>query len=270
VVNPYGLALHRFVWSYWRGDEGIYREIHAHIREFGNLASAWGATVGPVDLVGFALFTTLAVFAALTRYRVRGLFCAAMLGSAAFQVRHLELAGLMGCMLLVPFVDDLAVRWRISNASHPRWRLLARILILVPGLTLGVTLFAKRQAERPAAEWIAGGGPFLDAFASVPNGARLFAPFDRAGLAIWYGFPRGVRVFYDSRNDCYSSETHRAFRTIDSVTPVPDEVRAALSATGTDAAIVHAEGPLASLLGREPDWQLVREVRPWRVYVRRP
>jgi hypothetical protein len=269
VVNPYGLALHRFVWSYLRGNEGIYRDIHMHIREFGNLASAWGSPVGPVDLFGFALVTTLAVFATLTRYRVRGLFCAAMLGSAAFQVRHLELSGLLACILLVPAVDDLAARWRISDASHPRWRLLATVLILVPGWAFGVALFATNRAQRPAADWIAGGSPYLEAFASVPDGARLFAPFGRAGLAIWYGFPRGVRVLYDSRNDCYSSETYRAFRAIDAARPVPGEVRAALSATGTDAALVPDESPLASLLAREAEWQLVREVRPWRVYVRR-
>ena len=49
-VTPYGLALHRFVWRYFRGSEGVYESINLHIKEFGSFRTAWGYTVGPVDL----------------------------------------------------------------------------------------------------------------------------------------------------------------------------------------------------------------------------
>src|SRR5262249_11059794 len=103
LVNPYGWGLHRLVWGYLRGREGIYGVIHQHIAEFRNVVVAWNQAVMPMTVVGLALVATLAVVALLRReHRVRALSTLALVTMAFGQVRHAELAGLVGCMLLLP------------------------------------------------------------------------------------------------------------------------------------------------------------------------
>ncbi len=211
-INPYGTALYGFVWNYFRGQDGIYREIHAHIVEFGTLVSAWGGTVGPANVAAFAVFLVLALFALLDRrHRLRAAFCVAMLILSSRQVRHLELAGLLTCFLLVPFVDDLAERWRLPGIESRAWRWRAAAVILVPACALGIGLFAYEHRHRSPEGWVSQGPDLVASIGEVPGGARLYAPFQWAGLAIWYGFPRGIEVFFDPRNDCYSAESFREF-----------------------------------------------------------
>ena len=108
-VTPYGLALYRLVWSYARGSEGVYRLINSQIKEFEPFPRAWGSTVGPVDLVALVLFVALALAAARdARYRMRAVFCLCLFALAVIHARHLELAGLLSCILLVPYADDVA------------------------------------------------------------------------------------------------------------------------------------------------------------------
>jgi hypothetical protein len=259
-VNPYGTALYAFVWNYFRGQDGIYKEIHAHIVEFGSLVSAWGGTVGPADLVAFAFFLVMAMAAALVpRHRLRAMFCIAMLILGAFQVRHLELAGLLTCFLLVPYADDLAERWRLPDEPGRAWRLRAVAVILPPALALGAWLFVKQHGLRTPEDWIAEGGELVPSLADVPDGARLYAPFQWGGFAIWYGFPRGIRVFFDPRNDCYTADAFRQFDAFDLRGTTPDRMRSILASTDTNAVLVPARHPLAALLAHEVGWKLLAE-----------
>jgi hypothetical protein len=174
AVNPYGFALYAFVWNYFRGQDGIYKEIHAHIVEFGSMVSAWGGTVGPADLVAFGFFLVFALFAALRpRHRLRALFCIAMLILGALQVRHLELAGLLTCFLLVPYADDLAEKWKLPDETAPGWRKRAALVILPPAVALGAILFLRQQKERSPEDWILEGTALVPSIAQVPDGARL-------------------------------------------------------------------------------------------------
>jgi hypothetical protein len=270
VLNPYGLSLHRFVWGYFRGTEGIYREIHAHIQEFGGIVRAWGSTIGPLDVVGLTAVLALSVFAAARRaHRVRALFCIALLTLATAHARHLELAGLVSCLLLVPFLDDLVEATGLAAAS-PNWRWRAAALTLVPAYSLGFGFFAFEATRRAPEEWAAGAGSFLPLLDAVPDGSHVYAPFGWAGMAIWYGYPRGVRVFFDSRNDCYSPETFVTFLALGARSAPAARLREQLAATTTDAVLVSSEHPLFAALAGDASWKPVREAGAWRLYLGAP
>jgi hypothetical protein len=121
---------------------------------------------------------------------------------------------------------------------------------------------------RSDVQWIADGRILLGALDAVPDGANLYVPFAGAGLAIWNAFPRGVRVFFDPRNDCYSAEAFREFETLsDPNTPAARRLDV-IRRTGTTAAIVAASHPLAAALRAVPGWRRVA-VPPLEVFVKR-
>lgn len=268
AVNPNGLSLYGFVFDYAFGGAGIYAMIHRHIPEFRSVLGAWGSVVGPMDLVGLALVLALSGSAAVVaKYRVRASLCLLLLAGAVAQARHVELAGLLGCQLMVPWVDELWERFRLvpdGDAPMPpvsyRW-------LLVPPLALGLGLFLFSTARRPAGELLARGPALLRGLRSVRDGSHLYVPFSEAGAAIWYGFPRGVRVFFDSRNDCYSPETYRSFLLLgDSRTPKPSAL-GILARSHTDAVLIPKGHPL-SFLGHEPGWALELAEGSWSLYGR--
>ena len=121
--------------------------------------------------------------------------------------------------------------------------------------------------RRSPGEWVSAGPAFVRTLAAVPNDARVFVPFAVAGAAIWYGFPRGVRVFADSRNDCYSAETLSIFLLLESDAASPSTYRDALGTTGTDTAVVPRSHPLSRFLGSESGWRLAREDGDWRLFL---
>lgn len=274
-VTPYGLALHRFVWSYFRGSEGIYRAINLHITEFGTLREAWGTTVGPVDLLGLVGVAILGASAArYPRHRARALLCLGLCALALQHARHLELAGLMSCMLLVPHADALVDRASGRTAGTPSrpnprgWRMAA--LLLLPAYVAGPVAFAVMHGRRAPEDWIAAGPSFLRTLGAVPDGASALVPFQAAGLAIWYGFPRGVRVFFDSRNDAYSVAAFDAFWALEASSTPPGDRRESLERTRTDAAVVRRGDPLSVFLSSEAGWCLARQEGGWQAYLRAP
>lgn len=274
LVNPYGLALHRFVAHYALGDTGIYREIHGHVEEFGSLFDARQLRSGLGDLLPLALIA-LASAAALrvAKYRARAAFCLLLIVAAAMQVRHVALVGLLVCLLLLPWLDEQWETWGLAGgAARSSGAALRPWALLVLPCALGVGLFAAVSLRRSAGDSIAEGPAFLRALSAVRPGSRLYAPFSEAGIAIWYGFPRRIRVFFDSRNDCYSAETARAFwRLGDSATPSM-AAREILVRTGTDAALIPSDHALAFLKDdanwseryREAGWLLYERVQPAR------
>jgi hypothetical protein len=273
LVNPYGLALHRFVWGYFRGSEGVYRLINLHIREFGSFPRAWGATVGPSELVGLALFVALAAGAARDRrYRARALFCLGMFALAVLHARHFELAGLLSCLLLLPYFDDLATplfeRFSLPAATMSRRAAFALVLAPACAIALGAFLVTCSRRAANEGEWIQGGPPLVRAISALPADANVVVPFTTAGVVLWYAFPRGVRVLFDSRNDCYSAETFAAFWSLETTTTPDDERARILYATNADAALVPEGHPLVPLLARSPDWTLTRSEGAWRVFLR--
>jgi hypothetical protein len=274
LLNPYGVRLHGFVWSYFSGQAGIYREIHAAIPEFSSMVQAWGSLITLPELLGFGIVAAMAVAAALrAEHRWRGLLCLVLLSVAARQARHLELAGLVSCMLLVPWADEWVARWSMPQREEAHFRRRLLLWILGPTYALALCAFILAWAQRRPADWLSEEYAFLGSLASVAASAHLYVPFHGAGLAIWYGYPRGIRVFYDSRNDCYSVETLRAYAKLgkaQATNAAQKRAREILDASDTNAVLIPATHPLTGTLTEAPDWALVerspgylfRRIRP--------
>jgi hypothetical protein len=259
LLNPYGLRLHAFVFDYFLGRAGIYREIHDAIPEFRSMWQAWGSLITWPELLGFGIVAVMAVAAALhARYRWRGLLCLALLWAATRQARHLELAGLVSCMLLVPWADNWVTGWAAPADADPPFRRRALAWLLGPTLALGLGVFVWAWLHRKPSEWLSADQAFVGSLTAVADAARLYVPFHSAGLAIWYGYPRGIRVFYDPRNDCYSVETLRAFAALGQTgsSTAVQNARQILAASGTDTVLIPATHPLKIALASAPDWEL--------------
>jgi hypothetical protein len=269
-INPHGLWLYRFVFDYALGRGPVHAEIHARIYEFKSFVGAWGHTVYPRDVVGWILAVALAASAWRRRsYRLRASLCLVLLASVLLQARHFELAGLLTCLLLAERIDELALDSELPDprAAGTRRGRASFLLVLVAAL-VGGGLVLGRGPTRDG-EWIAQGPELPAALSRVPDRAHLYAPFSETGIAIWYGFPRGVRVFYDTRNDCYSRSTIRAFFSLaDPLTP-RDRRLELLEDSETDAVLVQAGHPLRSLLERTPEWRLSYQAGAWRLYLLR-
>lgn len=268
VVNPYGLELHRLVLGYLLGRQGIYRAIHQNIAEFRPFWDAWGKVVGPVDAVGLVAVTALAASAARRRrHRVRAAFCLVLIALGVLNARHVELAGLIACLLLAPHFDELVALWKLPD-SAPGWRRHVLIGVLSPIWVVGCVAFAWLASTRTRADWLGNNAPFVEALSHVPNGAHAYVPFHQAGMTIWYGFPRCVRVFYDSRNDCYSVKTLHAFLSLEQTRTRSAAIRHVLAATATDALVVPSAHRLAKYAARAAGWKLVETSARWRVFER--
>lgn len=265
-ANPYGLRLHEFVYNYSVGQRGIYREIHHNIDEFRSIVGAWGFTSGPIEVLGLVAIGGLSTYACFgRRYRIRGILCLSLIGGALLQARHIELAGLVGCLLLAPSFDAL---WTEPALNENKRTTLSAVLVTVV-LGLGTVPFIARWSSAEPGSWTAAGKPFESALDAVADGARLYVPFSQAGLAIWYGFQRDIRIFYDPRNDCYTAETFRSFMALGERETPAREALSILERTRTNAAVVPADHPLNSLLAKDPGWFLKRDSGPWRLFARR-
>jgi hypothetical protein len=267
-VNPYGLRLHRFVLDYALGRDPTYAEIHARVYEFKNILDAWGHTSFPSDAIGWILAAALAASAWRRRIcRLRASLCLVLLAAAVLQVRHIELAGLLTCLLLVDRVDELALGFKLADpgATGAHQRRTSSVLVLLASL-VGAGLFLPLRRAQDG-EWISQGPELPAALSQVPDGAHLYVPFSETGIAIWYGVRRGVRVFYDARNDCYSRATIRAFFSLSDPRTPRDRRRRTLEGSGTDAVLVRSGHPLLSVLERAPEWTLAYRARTWRLYL---
>ncbi len=254
LLNPHGARLHGFVWQYLSGKSGIYREIQAGIHEFRSVIGAFGDAIGVPDLTGLGLVTLLAASAlGVPKHRVRAGFCLCLIVAALRQVRHVSLAGLITCLLMLPWLDEFwAKRVLASGVEDAKPRYLQGLLLAVPA-ALAVLLFSLVPARRSDGEATAEGPAFLKALHAVKAGANLYAPFSEAGMAIWYGFPRGVRVFFDSRNDCYSPETFRAFVRL-GTRDTPRAVQRELLAQSATTSLLIPRGHPLEFVRDEPTW----------------
>src|SRR5690606_20136678 len=189
LANPYGVGLHRLVGDYLFGHRAMYREIHQHIVEFGSVLDAWDEPGMGYQLLGVLVVGGLALAAMRSsRHRIRAAFCLLLLGGGLLHTRHLELAGLVSCVLLAPWFDTRSF-WQSRATGDVRGTAQGLALFVIPAAALGLVSFcALATSSHPG--WMP--ADFVEAMRSVPDGARLYVPFDKSGPGIWYGFPRGV------------------------------------------------------------------------------
>lgn len=265
LINPYGLRLHGLVERYlWGGDE-VAEVIHRHIVEFFPLWRGQEPFVNPFNVTGLALVVTLAVMALWNGRNVaRALFTLALAALAAYQSRHVTLAVILGAVWMHAEVDDELCRGVTVPPPPHRLPRLA-VSTVLPGLVVGAVLWGRSQATRPPDEWIdggVGGAEFARLVRELPAGAHVYAPFESSGLLMWLGAPRGIRVFFDSRNDCYDRNVaNAAFALERPAAGLP--AGAILARYGTDLALVPVAHPLTAALSGSHDWTEWRRQGRW-------
>lgn len=181
AINPNGFELWALIFGYGAGT-GSEALVHEFIREWLPLWSAGRSGLIPATALVFAGGLILTG----KSHRPKIIF----LALAVLAIRHQRYCDVvvMGCL---PFVAD-----RLSELLPPRSGASATPYAI--GL---FTLLAILQSRAtPFTPWYP---PDLPAM--IPAGARLFNDFRLGGFLGWHG----VKVFYDSRNDCYPPEVLR-------------------------------------------------------------
>jgi hypothetical protein len=258
ALNPYGLALHAHVLGYVLGDGASYRWVHHHIVEFLPLFGGGLVRLNAIDLGGLALVLLLAL-AALVRgpRRAAALLCLGLLCLGVFTVRYLPLAAAVGCALLTP--SPLGAPPRALGEERRRVRAIYVALPLAVALVCHAGAAVDARPGRWEAELL--GGADVPALArEIPDGSRLYAPFYVTSRVLWETADRGVRVFFDLRNDCYPPAVAEAALHLGEDGLAPERARAVLARYGVDHALLPDRGAVAGALVGRP-WARVIDAR---------
>ncbi len=267
LANPYGLRLHGLLLGYLLGADGIFRVVHEQVREFrpvwnppSGLESEWLFHASGLAVAALLAIATLPD----RRFRPRAVVCLAGTALASLQVRNVDAAGLVTLVLLGPHLGDVFSRFtRAAPSSRTRRAWIAAVVF--PGVAAGVVA-AVASRRLPLDVWLTGRDPaaasFLRLAARLPPGARVYPDFLSSGLLVWTEGPRGVKVFYDLRNDCYSESVARDFFDVRDHRVSADEARSILERYGTQFALV------ADDEFELPGWSQVATEGPWKLWAR--
>jgi hypothetical protein len=276
LLNPYGPRLHALVLDYaFAGDLGPIVEY----------APLWDARYFAVNSpAATGALGALVLFAAWTlrgpAHRARAILVLALLPLAVLHARFAPTLAIVAAIALLPALDDAVARTRLAPYVGGPWRPSRATVGVYASVVAGIAAVAfGTVATRPADAWIdpALGGPSLLRLASqVPDGANVLTPFRSAGLVLWLSAPRGVRVFYDSRNDPYSGEMRHTGLTL--LERSPDAIVGELERRGTTYALVPSPRAVTSAprrgydgaLDAAPGWSVLARDGDWCVYARRP
>jgi len=282
VVNPYGLKLHALVVDYVLAARGQGMGDLTPILEYAPLWDARYFTVNSVPataaLAGLVVLAAWAVRREATRARAALVLLLAPL--AMVHARYAPMVALVAAVALVPALDDAVVCAGLAELAGGPWRV-SRTRAGAYGVVLAAiaALAFAAVASRPPDAWLdpALGGPsFLRLVSRLPDGANAVTPFRSAGLVLWLASPRGVRVFYDSRNDCYSEDMRHVGLTLLERSPgaIVDE----LERRGATVALVPSpRGAQAQqrrgydgALAAAPGWSILTRDGDWAIYARGP
>lgn len=275
-INPYGAQLHALVLSYLLGTTEISRFIHSHIVEFFPIWRSGGRYWDIARVLGLVLVGSAALSALLRRRtRIRAGLALLLVVGAVLQVRHVPLAVVLGGILVAAEVD--ALMSRDSDAGElTRPQLLWVGSALLPSLVFGLMAWSSDFVEyrNDPYHWLperVGGAPVVRLLERMPANANVYVPFHAAGISIWFGQPRAVRVFYDPRNDCYPIDVARAHTRVEQWATPSEEIAGTLVRYGTQYAIVERNSASAHALSvthdfvetaRDGRWVSFAAVRP--------
>jgi hypothetical protein len=271
LANPYGLQLHGLVERYlWGGDE-IARVIHRHVVEFFPIWRWPQPFVNPFNALLLGIIAVLAL-SAISRGRsvARALLAIGLVALAVYQARHVTLAVVVGALLVHPEIDTLCAEAARPSARSASGARLA--LSVLPGFLLAFALWARAASTRSAEQWIGpqgDGGALWRLASDLPDASKVYAPFDFSGVVLWLGTPRGVRVFYDPRNDCYPPEVAEAAFSLESPA-AGQSAPATLDRWGTEIALVPSSHPVYGALSTSAAWSVWRRAGPWTALRRNP
>jgi hypothetical protein len=238
-AQPYGLDLHHLVFEYLAGTGGAPEVVRAHLVEFRPAWELAGSEVLSWDRVGaLALIVALALVG-VVRGPARAASAAALVlaGLGAASVRHLDLAGTLGAMMVLPALDGL-----VAKDAPPPMR---RGIVPAAAALVAAWALALIAAGGPR-DWTRdlGGDALPRIVAGIPAGGRTYAPFPLSGRAVWLG----ASVFHDPRNDCYPPEIVRDALRMHLGAEPPERVREILAAARTEWAIAIEDSPVDAAL----------------------
>jgi hypothetical protein len=262
LINPYGSGLHGLVQRYLGGGDATADVIHRHIVEFFPIWRSAAPFVNTFSAAALAVVALLVVSAFVRRRNLaRAALSLGLVGLATYQARHTTLAVVVGSVLMHAEVDDLCAEAEApSGLAWPRrWAALA----VAPGLALAIGLWWRADRHRSWVEWIApeiGDGGFARLAEALPSGANVYAPFQSSGLVLWLAGPRGVRVFFDSRNDCYDADVAEAAFELEGE---PGAASAVLDRYATGFVLVPMSHPMYRTLAGDAGWSIWRGAGQW-------
>ncbi|MBI2964274.1 MAG: hypothetical protein HYY35_11010 [Deltaproteobacteria bacterium] len=269
LANPYGVRLHRLVDAYLFGHGTAASVVHRHIVEFWPILESSAPFVNPFNAVALGAVVALAASALIHRRNLaRAALVLGLAGLACHQARHVTIAVVVGVVVMHAELDALT---RGGEAPADLGWLRRLPLAVVPGLALGTALWALAAWSRTPEQWIAptiGGEGVWRLAGALPEGARTYTRFDDAGLLIWRGAPRGVRVLFDSRNDCYPAEVAEAAFALEGAGSI-EIAEATLARLGAEYALVPEGHPVFAALGRSGAWSAWRREGRWTAFRRR-
>ena len=239
LCNPYGLAMHDLVRRYVLGEGGdSVALVHERIREWWPLWRHPMRTLStPLELVA-ALPLAVGAFTALRspRWRPRGVLLVLLFTLALRHNRHLQLFGLASLVLLAAPLEAVLARLSARTAAtFPPRRAMAVFAVV------GLATWGAAWVHRPAGEWRDPTHDDEDVAAlldATPADARVFVTLFFTGFAI----ERGVRVFFDTRNDCYPYDVLREGFDLDAGKLAPVEAERVLRRRGVTHALVRCDG----------------------------
>ncbi len=277
LVNPYGWRLHGLVLRYVRGNDPTMAVIHARLLGFESLGAgiARGRIVGE-QVSGLGVVAIAAVRALFRRKRVaRAAVAMALVVMAVYHERDVAPAILLGGLLLLPDLADELLGWAAASPLTRPQRLWIASLAVLPGLLIGVVKWGQALATRPALAWIntdVAEDSFLRLADALPDGAHVYAPFGSAPLVLLFESPRGVKVLFDPRNDCYSAEVARGAFDVEwgppGKGPRARPVANYLEKYGTEYAFERMGGTQARELARDAGWESWKRDGPWMAFHR--
>lgn len=257
LTTPNGLGLATLISRYVVGGDRAAQLIHEHIAEFSPLLSATHGFASPELVVAVCLVIILGLtelVRGVTRLRRASGLVLVTLGAMAFyQARHSFPAAMFGGVLAVPVLDELLVGARLAVTRAEEARLSARkAQVLSFVVAIGFVAASPWQAVY---DRTLGDDDFEALIAELPEDAHLYAGFLSTGHALWLGVPRGLRILFDPRNDCYRAETIELAVQLEQGTLAPADAIAALEAAHVEHVIVvddHAVNRVFAELGRQP------------------
>lgn len=273
LANPYGARLYALVARYLTGADPSAHLVLSSIKEFAPLWRAQPPYRNPFDFAMLGCVALLALAALVqARTRARGLVVLGLVAAATWQIRHLTLAVLLGPLLLTEVLDqwlDGDPRAALGRFA-PTWLAFAS---MAPGAIVGFGLWTRAAMARDRDDWIGTdlGGPAAAALIrAIPDGSRVWAPFQASGLVLWLAAPRGVRVFHDPRNDCYPADVARADWLLNSPLTDGSEAGLILDRARADAVIAPQSHARALDLSADPAWALSQRDGDWVLLRRKP
>jgi len=270
LLNPAGWKLVALSFGYLVGSSETLALVHAHIREFRSALILLDDPWPFFELGGLAIVFAFSLHAlAHRRHRARALLALALCVMALLQARHVMLAILLGGPLLLPEVESV-LAGRGARLPLPSARVLIPLLVL-PAAFMASSAWFLQRSEFESGQWVApslGGESFARLAARLPDGAHVYTHFGVAGRLIWLASPRGVRVFYDSRNDCYPPDVVREAFELADPEIAPERALSVLASRGTDTALLGPYGGLGAIFAASPDWTSDVSDGAWRIWRR--